>query len=538
MATGMAYINYVPQVGLETPAGTRTRAETKLEGLLFSTPSPEMAIETTQPYFSKYPNMSSRGASQATGSISGNLEYRSAYLFWAMLAEHISTTTTDGVSTHTFYLRKNAKDTNKTVSLQWGDADYTEGSDYCFLTEGGFSFDVNGSPFMELSGSWTGRLPVFDKLFYVDTVNGGVGDTFTIDVTSTDTTIPISVPSFDTDDCDAAITALQNIVDCTVAPDTGDDYTITLTTQTSVTSISIVDDTTNASGGISITGTGPYTLDLDGATSGTFRIRVKNTESITDTAHDATAATLETNLQALNCFSLTDIECSGGALGTAPVMIEVGGNWSSTQYGYKEVTFSMDATGMDSGSDANATLSRLSPDLTTVAQIPITVGENGDTDIIFARTEGELSTTTVDSNTYVPLIWSGEFSVSDLRSPIYQLQQRREGFTDVQEMQRSSEFTLGISATDVSSFLRWYAEQCTDKRFWGRIHSESCGVIPGTSTKFSQTIDLSLMVTGVGSVEEMEGSAGRTFTLQLAEDRTSDYVVKVTLVNDVTSSDF
>lgn len=527
MATNIAHINYPPYVGTETTKGNRVPAETYLKGLLFSAPSAEDGIAPIQSEFAKYLQGIARGAGHASGSISGVMDYRSALMFWQMLGYLEGTETTGEVHTHTIKLQKRAADPFKTASIQWGDDTYADAVKYCTLTEGGFSFDAQGGAFIELSGSWISQRIAYDKIRYLD-VSGATGGNIVLDVRATDTTEPISYDATDAE-IKAALEAISNVVEVAVS---SLEVTFTTPAGSTVEAFTIVDDTTDDA--VTATFTDPtYTISTGSASTGTYRIRVETLEATSILTFDESAGNIQTALLALTSLNTGDVTCSGGPLNTSPVMIEIGGKWDKTQYDYKTIVIGV--SGMLAPGTATCGVTRISPDITDVELVPITVGDNGDTSILFARTQDELDTATYDGNSRVPLIFNGEFSISDARSAVFELARRRNSFTEMQETQRSVEFSLGIGGGTGASILRYFKELCGDNIFWCRIESISCRNIGATSTPFKQTIDMSVVLTAEGGMEEMEGAGGRTFTLALAEDPSADYVMKVTLVNDLAS---
>jgi len=523
--TDIAYISLTPYLGVESTKGTRARAEKYLHAFSFEPPSPEDAITTHVPVGSKYPTSIARGAVHVTGSLSGKMDYRASMFMWTMLFGDPTTTDNgDGSYTHVWRAYQRRRDGNKTLSLQWGDEVQESSAKYCFLTEGGFSLDAQGGDFMEISGSYIAQQKLYDKIRYIDVKSGESGDTFSLSVTTVDTTIPIAV---DADDAtiQSAITSLLNVSTATVTTSTG--TSVEFTSPAGITTLEVVDDTTSGGSGVSVSGSSPtFSLDIGSGTSGTYRLRVTNTETATGVTFSATAATIQSDLEGLVCLSSGDVVCSGGPLNTAPVMVEVGGNWLNTQYGYREIGFSVDGAGMVS-SDSSVEITRISPDVTEVAMIPMTVN---DSQFYLAHKEEELTTAT-----FLPRVFNAEFALSDKRAAVFQLQRQRGSFTsDIETSEVSVEFTLGVGSA-VGSSLRFWKQTCGNNVFWGRLESESCQQITGSANNFKQVIDMALLITTEGGDEDMESSAGNSWTLGIGKDPSKSHVMKISLTNDIAS---
>ena len=69
-------------------------------------------------------------------------------------------------------------------------------------------------------------------------------------------------------------------------------------------------------------------LEINNATGGTFALTHEE-ETTAELAYDASAATVENALIALDGITLNDVECSGGPLNTAPIAINFKGGYSA-----------------------------------------------------------------------------------------------------------------------------------------------------------------------------------------------------------------
>jgi hypothetical protein len=298
----------------------------------------------------------------------------------------------------------------------------------------------------------------------------------------------------------------------------------------------VVDDGTTGGTGVTVTYdalTG-YTIALGGATGGTYRLRVVNTESTSALAYNATASAIQTAVTSLECFSVGDLTCTSGPLSTAPVMVEVGGDWIKTKFEYRTLSMALNTTGITT-QGASATLSRICPIINEIQPVPITVGDNGDTDLMIAANASELNTTTLNGQHYMPLVFACELSIGDLRSPTRQLERRRSSYIGDVETQRSPTLSLTCGGGQISDYIRWWKQGCGNNVFWARLRSQTCRMIDGTQRPFSLQVDMSVSVTSEGAMEENEGVAAKTWEFGITEDPTQDYVVRFTLVNDIAS---
>jgi len=521
-------MSLVPYIGVEATKGERVIANTIISGFSVEQASPEENIETFQSANAKYPAATGKGAGVATGSISGNACYRGLTYILAMACGITTTANGDGSYTHVGSFSKRQKDPNKTLSIQFGDSNYSLASKYAFLTELGLSVDANGGAFMELSGGYTAQNIVYDKIFHLNVAGAASGDTFLINVTTTDTTEPLSYAATDAQ-IKAALENLLNVTEVTVTSKVFD-----FTTPATVTSVTVVNDGTTGGTGVTVTYdalTG-YTIALGGATGGTYRLRVLNTESTSALAYNATASAVQTALTSLECLADTDLTCTSGPLSTAPVMVELGGNWTATQFEYRTISFALNTTGIVTNG-ATASLSRLSPVVTEIQPVPITVGDNGDTDLMLAANLSELDNTTLNGKPFMPLVFACELSIGDLRAPTRQLERRRSSYISDMETQRSPTLSLTCGGGEVSDYIRRWKQGCGNNVFWARLESKTCRMITGTNRPFSLRVDMAVSVTSEGAMEENEGVAAKTFEFGIMEDPTQDYVVRFTLVNDV-----
>jgi hypothetical protein len=231
--TNPSFMSLAPYIGIETTKGERVIANTIISGFSVEHPSPEENIETFQSANAKYPAATGKGAGVATGSISGNACYRGLTYILAMACGITTTANGDGSYTHVASFSKRQKDPNKTLSIQFGDSDYSLASKYAFLTELGLSVDANGGAFMELSGGYTAQNIVYDKILHLNVAGAASGDTFIINATTTDTTEPLAVAATDAQ-LKAALENLLNVTSVDVVS-----KVVSFTTPVTVTSVTV-----------------------------------------------------------------------------------------------------------------------------------------------------------------------------------------------------------------------------------------------------------------------------------------------------------
>jgi hypothetical protein len=513
-------------VGPETTKGTFASPNVGLGAMAFSEPADQYTTQAFAPPGELYDTSIAVGAQHTTGGMSGFIDYRGGIYAWAgLLNAPVTTDNADGTYTHKFNVNPRGKNTPKTFTACWGDDTYLTMCRYLFMTEFGIEFVGTDSAF-PVRGAWTAQQQLRDKLRYVDVSNGASGN-ITIQVTTTVKTKPIAYNA-SASDIEAALNALINIgtngVSVAAATDFDVTFDGTVFATKDVPELKVVDDTTvyGTGTGVTISSAAPapdevQTIALNGADSGSYRLEFSYThETGTITATD-TAANIKSALEALPLFEDGDVEVGGGALGTNPVYVILGGRWARRS----APTWAVGTSGLT----GTAAITRLAPDITDIDPQPILIE---DTSLYIAETYEEL-----DTASEVERLFSGSISESDKRNPGWPIQRKRGSFKFDVALKPGSEFVMKVGlgeADDIQNRM-----EKGDKvfvRLWALSEFE---VVDGTGVYFEQIVDACMQVNSVGPIQDLDGVATKEFTCSLARDASWGQVIAVEVTNDIAS---
>jgi hypothetical protein len=520
-----AMVERAGYIGPETTKGTFASPTVGLGAMAFSEPADQYTTQAFAPPGELYDTAIAVGAQHTTGSMSGYIDYRGGIYAWAGLLNAPTTTDNgDGTYTHKFGVNPRGKNTPKTFTACWGDETYLTMCRYLFMTEFGIEFVGTDSAF-PVNGSWTAQQQLRDKLRYIDVSNGASGN-ITIQVTTKVKTKPIAYNA-SAGDIEAALNALINIgtngVSVAAATDFDVTFDGTVFATIDVPELKVVDDTTvlGTGTGVTISSAAPspdevQTIALNGADSGTYRLEFEYThETATITATD-TAANIKSALEALPLFADGDVEVGGGALGTSPVYVILGGRWARRS----APTWALGTSGLT----GTATITRLAPDINDIDPQPILIE---DTSLYIAETHDELVNTAPE----VERLFSGSISESGKRNPGWPIQRQRGSFKFDVALKPGSEVVMKVGLGEADDLQnRMEKGDKVFVRLWSLSEFE---VVEGTGVYFEQIVDCCVQITAVGAISDENGVATKEFTCSLARDASWKKVIEVEMTNDI-----
>lgn len=247
-----------------------------------------------------------------------------------------------------------------------------------------------------------------------------------------------------------------------------------------------------------------YVTVSTGATAGTFTLTVAG-QTTSAIAYNATAAAVQSALEALTNIEIGDVVCSGGPCATAPVRIAWQGQFADTLA--PTMAIASTVTG------GTATLSRMSPNPTALDLFPV-AGKH--ISVYAAATYAGLAGA---SRLQRPL--NTTWNLSNRSDAIWVLNDTFNSYADTAEADPEGTVTLQFGADDEGmAFLHTLRK---DDPYFVRIRAVGPVIetVGGTPYRHELRLDQCLRFTGMTGKEAGSGGiVARTFTGAFANDAT------------------
>lgn len=202
-------------------------------------------------------------------------------------------------------------------------------------------------------------------------------------------------------------------------------------------------------------------------TAGTFTITY-STQTTAAIDFDATAAEIQTALEALSNLAPGDVVVSGGPIFTAPIVIVFQGTLKATNVA--QVT--VDSTGLTGGTYVPSTLVAGGADITSIAQSPVS---RMHVDIFVDDTYGARGTTKVTQ------AYAGDFKIGDKVQPFWALNTDYDSFQSTVRV--AADVTCSFSTPHNSQSRALYNAVKTNPWKWVRLLAKGNEIDTGVNNE-------------------------------------------------------
>jgi hypothetical protein len=243
-------------------------------------------------------------------------------------------------------------------------------------------------------------------------------------------------------------------------------------------------------------------LSISGTpTAGDFAVTV-NGQTTTDIAYDATAATIQTALEALSNLVPGDVVVVGGPINSAPVRVVFTGLLADADP--PTVTVTSDVTG------GTARVTRLHPSPTEIAQVPLTARH---VDVYLATTYAGLA-----GASRALRVFNHTWNLGDRNDAIWEFNTSIPSFADTIEGEPKGEVSLTVGSGSNVMNLLIAAYRRSEPIF---LRQQAVGPLIEAGFNHTLRIDSCLRMTDAPSEKKAAGQlVSRDFKLGLAHDAT------------------
>jgi hypothetical protein len=253
-------------------------------------------------------------------------------------------------------------------------------------------------------------------------------------------------------------------------------------------------------------------------TGGTFTITY-SAQTTSAIAYDATAATIQTALEALSNLAPGDVEVYGGPISTTAVTIVFKGTLAGTNV----AAITVDSTSLTGGgSYAVATSVAGGAAITSIAQRPVSRMQ---VDIYVDTSAGALGTTKVTE------AYAGSLSIGDKTNPFWALNTDYDSFKDIVRIPAEVNFSFSTAHNSQSRAL--FSSLSTNPTKYVRF--KAVGENIGASADEQITIDMVGNFMSPEKQEDVNGVYGYKFNFASIHDTTLGEAYNIHVVNRLTT---
>jgi hypothetical protein len=255
-------------------------------------------------------------------------------------------------------------------------------------------------------------------------------------------------------------------------------------------------------------------LTID-ATGGTFTVTV-NGQTTSAVAENASAATLQTALEALSNVAPGDVTVTGSAGGPYTI------TWAAA-LANTNITITADGTSLTGGASTATMTTTQQGGITDIACVPILAGQ---VDVYMDTTGAGVGTTKLVTD------FAAEWSIAGLRGPVWVLNSALTSYKESVALRPDASFSLELGNDSTSRALVDDMRAGTTKF----VEIRATGGLIEAGQNYSLKIQMAGQVNEAPSAGDRDGASTLPFGFRSVYDPTWAAWLKVTLVNGLTGT--